>query len=146
MGWKKDIRHGLPASGYGEEAFRHLLGSEAQRSRRSGHLCQILLVHFMNAEEAIVPMGSRVADAVIAALIRTLRDTDYVGWYREGKIVGGVLTLLGQEAVSKGCACIRARVAEVLQSELKPYGHHRVRINVCTPDADNLREIDEMWS
>ena len=95
---------------YNEEAFRYLLESESKRSERSGHLYQILLVYRTNAQGAIVPMDPDIAQTVIAAMSRCLRDTDYIGWYHEGRVVGGVLTVVGRDSVADVCNRLRPRL------------------------------------
>ena len=95
-GRMNSARHTSPARVYEEEAFRYLLDSESRRSKRSGHCCQVLLVFRADAEGAVLPMEPAVAKMVVAVLCRTLRDTDYIGWYRDGRVVGG-----GPDAVGK---------------------------------------------
>ena len=63
-------------------------------------------------------MDSHVATTVMAALVGSLRETDYIGWYLDGRIVGAVLTVLVQESMAQVSSHIQKRLAEVLQSEL----------------------------
>jgi hypothetical protein len=63
-------------------------------------------------------MDSSFAKTVMAALSRSLRETDYIGWYRDGRIVGAVLTVLVQESMVQVASHLQKRLAEVLQSEL----------------------------
>ena len=128
--WIKDMGHFTPTGFYREEAFRHLLESESKRSERSGHLYQILLVSCTNAQGAIVPMDPDIAKTVIAALSRILRDTDYIGWYREGRVVGGVLTVLGRDSVADVYNRLRPRLVEILRAELGVEESRRFQIQV----------------
>ena len=80
-----------PSVAYNEEAFHYLLEGE---SKRSGHLYHILLIYCSNEQGILIAMESNLAKTVIAALSRSLRDTDYIGWYRAGLVVGGVLTVV----------------------------------------------------
>ena len=116
---------------YNQEIFRYLLESESMRSERSGHFCQILLVHWTDAQGRIVLMDSYVAKTVLAALSRSLRETDYTGWYRDGRIVGAVLTVLVQESMAQVVSHLQKRLAEVLQSELSIEESRRLQIRVC---------------
>lgn len=133
--------HGPPNGVYKEAAFRFLLESESKRSERSGHLCQILLVYRTNAQGSIAPMDSDFAKTVISALSKNLRDTDYVGWYREGRVVGGVLTLVGRDAAVDGCTRLRTNLVKILQSELGPEKSHRVQVRICQPDEAQEVEL-----
>ena len=103
---------------YSEEAFRNVLENESKRSARSGHLFQILLLYRTNAQGVVMIMQSDIANTVIAALSRSLRDTDSIGWYREGYILGGILTVLHREPATDGCSCVRPRLVAILQDYL----------------------------
>lgn len=102
---------------YNEEAFRRLLVSEVKRSVRSGHSYRILLLYHTNAQGVIVRMDSVAADTVIGALFRCLRDTDYIGWYREGQVIGAVLTVLEQNSVTDVFNLLRPRLDEIIKTE-----------------------------
>jgi len=128
---------------YNQEAFRYLLESESKRSERSGHFCQILLVYWTDAQERIVLMDSHVAKIVKAALPRCLRETDYIGWYRDGRIVGAVLTILVQESMAPVASHLLKRLAEVLQSELSIEASRRLQFRVHPHDGLEGIELGE---
>jgi hypothetical protein len=116
---------------YNQEVFRYLLESESKRSERSGYFSRILLVHRTNAQGAIVQMDSYVAKTVMAALSRSLRETDYIGWYRDGRIVGAVLTVLVQESMAQVASHLQKRLVEILRAELGVEETSRLKIRVC---------------
>ena len=116
---------------YKQEVFRYLLESESKRSERSGRFCRILLMYWTDAQGRIVPMDSHFAKSVMAASSRSLRETDYIGWYRDGRIVGAVLTVLVQESMAQVASHLQKRLAEVLQSELSIEDSRRLQIRVC---------------
>lgn len=122
--------HVTPGGVYTEEAFRYLLECESKRSERSGHHYQILLIYCTDAQGAILPMDPDIAKTVIAALSRSLRGTDYIGWYRQGRIVGGVLTVLGRDSVVDVCNRLRPRLVEILRAELGVEESRRLQIRV----------------
>lgn len=122
-----------PIALYSEEAFQSLLASESKRSERTGHHCQILLVYRIDTQGAIVPMEPDFAKIVTTTLFRNLRDTDYVGWYREGRVLGGVLTLLSRDFQTDACTRIRTSLVDTLRSELRLNHHHSVQVRVCQP-------------
>ena len=95
---------------YNQEAFRYLLESESKRSERSGYFCQILLVYWTDAQGRIVQMDSHIVKSVMAALSRSLRETDYIGWYHDGRIVGAVLTVLEQESMAQVSTHLQSRL------------------------------------
>ena len=123
---------GISQSGaYNQEAFRYLLESESKRSERSGHFCQILLMYSTDPQGRIVLMDPHVAKVVIAASSRSLRETDYVGWYRDGHIVGAVLTVLVQETMAQVSTHLQPRLVEILRAELGFKESNRLQIRVC---------------
>jgi hypothetical protein len=117
--------------GYNQEAFRYLLESESKRSERSGHSCQILLMYWTDAQGRIVQMDSHVAKTVMAAASRSFRETDYIGWYRDGYIVGAVLTVLVQESMAQVASHLQKRVVEIIRAELGVEETSRLQIRVC---------------
>ena len=116
---------------YNQEAFRYLLESESIRSKRSGYLCQILLVFWIDAQGRIVQMDSYAAKTVMAALSRSLRDTDYIGWYREGRIAGAVLTVLVQESMAKVVTHLQPRLLDIIRAKLGIKETSLLQIRVC---------------
>ena len=116
---------------YNREAFLYLLESESKRSKRSGHLCQLLLVYWIDVEGRIVQMDSNVARTVMSALSRSLRETDYTGWYHDEHIVGAVLTVLSEESMVQVAGHVQKRLEEILQSELGIEERRRLQIQVC---------------
>ena len=116
---------------YNQEAFRYLLESESNRSNRSGYFCQILLVYWTDAQGRDVQMNSHAAKTVMVALSRSLRETDYIGWYRDGRIAGAVLTVLAEEAMAQVPTQLQPRLVEILRAELGVEETSRLQIRVC---------------
>ena len=125
---------------YNQEVFRHILATESKRSERSGRFCQILLVCSTDEHGRIVQMNADVAKTVIAAASRSFRETDYIGWYREGRIVGAVLTVLTQESMALVSTQLQPRLVECLRAELSIEEFSRLQIRVCEPHEASLVE------
>jgi len=125
---------------YNQETFRYLLGSESKRSERSGRFCQIILVYSSDEQGRIVQMHFDVAKKVMAAASRSFRETDYIGWYREGRIVGAVLTVLEQELMALVPTQLQPRLVECLRAQLGIEEFSRLQIRVCQPHEVNLGE------
>ena len=123
---------------YSQEVFRYLLESESKRSERSGRFCQILLMCSTDEHGRIVQMNVDVAKIVIAAASRSFRETDYIGWYREGRIVGAVLTVLTQESMALVPTQLQPRLVEFLGAELAIEEFSRLQILVCQPHEAGL--------
>ena len=125
---------------YDEQAFRCLLLSEPKRSERSGRSFSILLIYCTDKQGLIVQMDRDVADTVVKALLHTLRETDYIGWYLEGRIVGGVLTVLGQDSAVEMSGRIQQRLMDILRVELSVEENSCLQIRVC--QRHELEEIE----
>jgi hypothetical protein len=102
---------------YNEEAFHHFLSIERKRSEASSRPFLLLLVEFDKHLGLPVPIGRDVASRLFAALAASLRDTDVIGWYREQRIAGAVLTDLG-DAPQTIRPAITQRVRAFLQCDL----------------------------
>jgi len=76
-------------------------------------------------------MDREVVDTVAEALFRTVRETDYIGWYLEGRIVGGVLTVLGQDSEVEVSARIQQRLMEIFRAEVSVEKNGRLQIRIC---------------
>ncbi len=101
-----------------EEAFRYLLQAEAKRSQRSGQTYQILLIYRIEVTGSVTPMHSNVSAVVLDALAQSLRETDYIGWYREGQIIGGVLTVVGQDSIADVFKRVQQQLKGILLAKL----------------------------
>jgi hypothetical protein len=84
------LRHRL-GQACNEEAFRHFLAMERRRSQRSGRAFLVLLVRMHQHSASAGPMPSSIAEKVFACLWACLRETDQVGWFREGRVAGALL-------------------------------------------------------
>ena len=116
---------------YNEQAFRRLLFGESKRSELSGYSFNILLIYSTDKQGLIVRMDRHVVDTVIKALCRSLRETDYIGWYLEGRMVGGVLTVLEQDSTVEVSGRIRQCLMDILRVELRVEESSRLQIRVC---------------
>jgi hypothetical protein len=74
-----------------EEAFRHFLTMERQRSRRSGRPFLLLLVRLKKHRHLKARIDSVLAGRLFASLRLSLREADQVGWFREGRVAGALL-------------------------------------------------------
>ena len=72
-----------------------------------------------------------MVDTVVMALFRSLRETDYIGWYLEGRIVGGVLIVLGQDSAVEMSGRIQQCLMDILQMELRVKENSPFQIRIC---------------
>ena len=108
------------ANVYSETEYRDLVHGELKRSERSDHPRRILLIYCTNAQRFILPFGAEVAGKMISVLSMSIRDTDYIGWYRQGHIVGILLTALRPPSAADGCESLKTRLMDRLR-EILPF-------------------------
>ena len=112
---------------YNEEAFRYLLRLERRRAERSRRPFLLILVDLQNEPEGdYTPPPD--ADRLFASLCRILRDSDVVGWYREERIAGAVLTGEGDPSWIDVAARITGRVTDALARALPLAASRRLQV------------------
>ena len=79
---------GRPGGAYNEEAFRHFLALEGKRSELSGRPFLLLLVDLKEQPVDLKEQPEVGADKLLLALCLCVRETDFVGWYRERRVAG----------------------------------------------------------
>jgi hypothetical protein len=76
-------------------------------------------------------LGAEPADKAFSLLARSCRDTD---WYRQGDIVGVLLTTLQRESIADGCKTLKARLSDRLRDALGNTTKHFLQIHLLAPD------------
>lgn len=130
----RDTKSSTPGGVCPERSFLKLILSESKRSERSGHLCRIMLVYLTNPQGLVMPMEADFADRAICLLSRSCRDTDYVGWYRHGHIVGVLLTTLQRDSLVDGCKTLQARFAGCLGGAFAFPEARSLQMHILNPD------------
>jgi lipopolysaccharide/colanic/teichoic acid biosynthesis glycosyltransferase len=99
-----------------EEGFLKALVLERKRSERSKNPFLLMLL------ETGQPSGPDIErnplDRVISALLPTTRETDVVGWYQRGTVVGVIFTGLSADDKSATLSTLLNKVNTALRSEL----------------------------
>jgi hypothetical protein len=138
-GTRKRSQRGGPREPYDERTFRYLLGLEQRRSDRSGRPFVLVLVDTSTDGIGRARIDPEVATTIFSGLSQCLRETDFLGWYEDGRRAGAVLTELGEGLASDSRELINEKVLtrgflEHLPSDLA----RRLQIQVTrypTPDA-----------
>lgn len=123
-----------------KETFQHFLEHERKRSERSGRVSRIILIYRSDAQGEIVAMSRPIAEAVIAALSNGLRETDYIGWYRDEQIVGALLTTSGSDSGLDGCNGLQTRIETILRAALVPEEFSFLQIRLYR--HDEISEVE----
>lgn len=126
---------------YSEFVYCNLVRTEWKRSVRSGLLCRIVLFYWTDAQGQIVPLEPECVGNAIAKLSMSVRATDYIGWYRQGRVVGVLLTTIRPGALGDEGDRVRARLADRLHDSLIPTDGYSLYTRVFEPD-----ELGELTS
>ena len=119
-------RSGPAGHACSEAAFRYFLAVDRHRAARSS---RSLLLALVSLRQRLAPDGT-LSDATAAALFAGLgdcvREIDFVGWFREGRVAAAVLAQGVKVSIDA-----RDRAAERIVNSLKKH--------LTSADADNLR-------
>jgi hypothetical protein len=118
------------ADAYNQEAFRYFLQIERRRAELSGRPFLLLLIDLNKRAIGGAPLCDGIADSVFDVLSSCLRDTDFVGWFREGRIAGGVLTQDSADTDSANRDRVLGRVRAALATNLPAQAIHNTRVRV----------------
>jgi hypothetical protein len=120
---------------YDEETFLYFLEIERKRLERSGCPLLLLLADLSDQGGTSARLKPAIASRLFAGLWFCLRESDFTGWYRHGRVAGAVLTQLTQETSTDVSRMICQRVAGVLAPRLPAdaAGCLRVRTHQLPP-------------
>jgi hypothetical protein len=109
---------GSPVQAYSEQAFRYLLDVERKRSERSGRSFLLLLID-VKTRTVANPLGDvTIAGALFRALSTAVRETDFVGWHRTGRVAAAVLTQHADDTGPDISGLATHRITRVLHEAL----------------------------
>jgi hypothetical protein len=120
--------NGRRGQAYNEEAFRYFWALERERCRRSGRPFLLVLVDLEDPQEN-GRIDPPVASKLFSALRLCLRETDFMGWYREGRVAAAVLTELG-DGPTDVCRLVGQRIRAVLRDGLPSDVARRLHVRV----------------
>ena len=115
---------------YTEQAFRHFLNVERVRAVRSGRTFFLLLVSLRRCPERGIRFGSGAAASLLQGLGLCVREIDFVGWYRDGRVAGAVLAQGFEEPGPDASHDIVGRVTRVLSDRVPASVAGRLRVRV----------------
>lgn len=103
---------------YTEETFRFFLDIERKRAEVSGRPFLLLLVDLKNEGEPGNSVGQEPARLMSSALADCVRETDFVGWYRAGRVLGAVLTQHADAEIANMTETVTDRIGSALRATL----------------------------
>jgi hypothetical protein len=118
------------AQAYNEQAFRYFLQVELKRSQLSNRPSFLLLVDCTNPPGTTEAVSGEAAASVLEKLSTSLRETDFVGWYRDRLVIGAVLTQRHETSaadIQRGVTIrIRKLIDQAVPSSLADRLHVRI--------------------
>ena len=121
--------NGQTADVYDEDAFQHFFFVERIRAQRADRPLLLLLVGFRGSS-AHDEVPRSVSLGLFTGLGLCVREIDFVGWYRKGRVAGAVLAqgvdLPDREAADR----IVARVTRTLGEHLPGSMAKRLRVRI----------------
>jgi hypothetical protein len=121
---------GTCAVAYNEDAFRYFLEIERRRSEASARPLLLLLVDLKKQIPPEASMPAATAERLFTTLAGCLRDTDFVGWYHEGRVIGAVLTQDTESSDTGIAEMVAGRVTTMLNDSLPPSISVRVQVRI----------------
>jgi hypothetical protein len=116
---------------YNEEAFRYFLALEQKRSERSRRPFVLVRIHVKSESAVPDDIDPLLAAKLFSGLWQCVRETDFVGWFTEGRVAAAVLTQDSRSAGTDVAAIVDKRVREVLDAVVSPRVAPQLRIRVC---------------
>jgi lipopolysaccharide/colanic/teichoic acid biosynthesis glycosyltransferase len=110
-----------------EETFRGMIAIERKRTERSKAPFLLMLLEAVNDESA--NKNRTTLRKVISALLSSSRDTDLIGWYQEGVIVGAMFTGIAVNDRRAILDTFLTKVTTNLREELSEEQFNQVRIS-----------------
>ena len=122
-----------------EKAFRRMIAIERKRTERSTEPFLLMLADMGDLRGDLESV--KLLDKIAAALLESSRDTDVVGWYREGITAGAMFTGLVVPSRKLFLDTILSRLSTVLADELTPQDFERIQLSFhFFPDEWHLHD------
>jgi GGDEF domain-containing protein len=126
---------------YNEAAFQYFVENERKRSELSNRPFVLMLIDFKQSGTQH-PIDPFVAEKLFDVLSLSLRETDFTGWYREGRVAGAVLTQDGETDDETLSEVVQARIGAALREKIDADLAERLQIRVYQLPR-NLRARNE---
>jgi hypothetical protein len=119
-----------PGTEYDEDTFLYLLAVERARAERSNRPLRLLFATLEPTPGKPAPIPPASAARLFKGLRLSLRETDVMGWYRQDRVAGAVLSTRADGPGSDMSGLIEQRVGEALRQLLpsRIAGSLRVRV------------------
>jgi hypothetical protein len=115
---------------YNEAAFKYFLDVDRRRIRRSERSILLVLVSVREQSGRNAPLTEEMAAQLFAGLGASVREVDFIGWYRHDRVIGAVLPqAAGASAELRDL--IAHRVLKSLQKHAPRHHSANLRVRVA---------------
>jgi hypothetical protein len=115
---------------YDEETFLYFLALERARAEHANQPLRLLLAALEPVPGKPQPMPQSSAARLFEGMRLSLRETDVVGWYRQGKVAGAVLSVHPGMPGSEAWDLVERRVGDALRERLPSSAARDLRVRV----------------
>jgi hypothetical protein len=126
---------------YDEPAFQYLLDVERRRAEGTRRPFLLMLIECEGGKTAL---ASRAVspERLFPIVCRSLRETDFVGWYRQGSVVGATLTQDGSKRTPHASQIVRDRLVKALGTDLPSDLVSQLRLRLYEVQGDDQLRIE----
>ncbi len=103
---------------YNEAAFRQFLAADRARAERRRRCLFLILVSIRHEPTQPATLSTAVAASMFRGLSASVREVDFVGWFREGRVAAALLVPGPQSPDASAAATIAARVRQAIEAWL----------------------------
>ena len=113
---------------YNETAFRYFLQVEEKRFLRSNHRFLLLLLELNDQSGSIQSIDPSLSKKLFTALRPCVRETDFVGWYRQDRVIGVACTQLDDAQGATVLNVVTTRFQNAMREALPERVGNRVQV------------------
>jgi lipopolysaccharide/colanic/teichoic acid biosynthesis glycosyltransferase len=111
-----DARPAILRGAFDEQAFLRMIAIERKRTERSKEPFLLMLLEDRGPDAGECNIG--VLEKIVEALLTSSRETDVIGWYKDGSIAGVLFTGIVEEEKSEVLNIILKKVTDLLREKL----------------------------
>jgi hypothetical protein len=111
-----------PGDAYNEAAFRYFLQVEERRFLRSSRRFLLLLLDVQGESGSAEDLDPVLSKRLFTALWPCVRETDFVGWYREGRVIGVACTHVDDTQGATVAGVVAGRFQNAMRDALPQVG------------------------
>jgi hypothetical protein len=136
---------GRPTHVYNESAFHYFLSVERRRSDRASRPFALLLIERKLPGQLAARIDAEMASRLFSGLSLCLRETDFIGWYKDSTVPAAVLTHLDDRSDAELSQQVRRRIEQVAFAALLPEVSNQFAIRLYQLPAQE-NELGENWN